>query len=157
MRESASTGMAPAVIEGDAHPFEAEPLDIRTAAGRHQHAIDVELLAVVQGRADRGSGALQPFDGAAEAQIHALRIGLAERPRDLGIEAAQQGLAAMEQGGLGAEPGETPANSTAMYPPPTTRMRSGWVSSSKTPFESMASSAPGISGSWIGRAPPRSG
>ncbi len=50
--------------------------------------------------------ALQPLDGAPEAQVHPLGIGLAERGGDLGIEAAQQRLSAVEQGRLGAERGE---------------------------------------------------
>ncbi|RZM02449.1 MAG: hypothetical protein EOP68_21100, partial [Sphingomonas sp.] len=63
----------------DPNAVEAEPADVRAPAGRDQHLVDRDRLAVVQRRGDPARDALELREGAPELERHPPGVGFAER------------------------------------------------------------------------------
>ena len=91
--------------DADADLLEPEAFGVRVAAGGEEHLVDVMRLAIVDGDPEAGVGALDPRHVALDLEHDAAgahRVG--QVVAQVGVEAAQDLVAAVELDDLGAEP-----------------------------------------------------
>ena len=93
-----------AVVELNPQRLQAQPLEVRAAAGGGEHRIHLQGLAAGEGHHQAALDALDALDVGVEAQVDALRGHLVTGElAHLAVEAAQEQLAAVDQVGLAAQ------------------------------------------------------